>query len=143
MRRSVRVAGDELDEDISPYEVRLGWAVKLNRPEMVGYEALVAARNGGVARRLVGLEMRAGIARQGCAVVACGVRVGKVTSGSYCPTIGRAVALALVAREADLGKGEVEVEVRNRLRPARVTNIPFYVSAAARRTAEGPAHSGE
>jgi aminomethyltransferase len=120
--------GHELDDDTSPYEVGLGWVVKPDRPEMVGYAALCDARDGAVSRRLIGLEMTEGIARQGCAVLACGAQIGKVTSGSYCPFVEKAVALALVGRDAD--EREVGVEIRGKNRPARVTSLPFYVSGA-------------
>jgi aminomethyltransferase len=122
--------GHELDDDTSPYEVGLDWVVKLDRPAMVGYQALREAHGGAVARRLIGLEMVEGIARQGCAVVACGAQIGKVTSGSYCPFVEKAVALALVARDFD--EAEVCVDVRGKMRPARVTSLPFYVSGARR-----------
>jgi aminomethyltransferase len=122
--------GHELDEDTSPYEVGLAWVVKLDRPDMLGYAALRAARDGGVRRRLAGLEMLDGIARQGCAVVACGVEIGKVTSGSYCPFVEKALALALIDREAR--ESEIGVDIRGKVKPARVTNLPFYVSGTRR-----------
>jgi aminomethyltransferase len=122
--------GHELDDDTSPYEVRLDWVVKLNRREMVGFEALNAASSGAVARRLVGVEMCEGIARQGCAVLACGAQIGKVTSGSYCPFVEKAVALALVDRGAH--EAEVDVDIRGKSRRARVVKLPFYTSGAAR-----------
>jgi aminomethyltransferase len=122
--------GHELDDDTSPYEVGLDWVVKLNRPDMVGYEALRDACGGSVTRRLIGIEMVEGIARQGCAVLACGAHIGKVTSGSYCPTVEKAVALALVRRDAN--EPEVGVDIRGKVRAGRVTNLPFYVSGARR-----------
>jgi len=122
--------GHELDEDTSPYEVGLDWVVKLNRTDMVGFDALSAARAGSVGRRLLGLEMCEGIARQGCAVLACGVQIGKVTSGSYCPFVEKAVALALVQHGAH--EAEVDVNVRDKPRRAQVVGLPFYAGGAAR-----------
>jgi aminomethyltransferase len=121
--------GHELDDDTSPYEVGLDWVVKLNRPEMVGFDALSAAHAGAVARRLVGLEMCEGIARQGCAVLACGAQIGKVTSGSYCAFVEKAVALALVER--GVHEAEVDVDIRGKSRRARVVSLPFYAGGAA------------
>jgi len=148
--------GHELGPDISPFEVRVGWAVKLNRPDMIGYEALSAAAAGAVRRRLVGVFVEGGIAREGAPVfgsggaanaaqatsqaAATGVQrgveqgremdrqIGKVTSGSHSPTLGRAVAMALVERDA--GDGPFEIEVRGKRRSAAVTNLPFYVKRA-------------
>jgi aminomethyltransferase len=121
--------GHELDDRISPYEAGLGWVVKLNRPEMTGYKALLTARDEGVGRRLVGLVTEGGIARQGCAVLAGDQRIGTVTSGSVGPELGHPVALALVTGQAGSGEA-VAVEIRGRLKNARVTNLPFYVRQA-------------
>jgi aminomethyltransferase len=117
--------GHELADDVSPYEVRLGWAVKLDRPAMVGFDALHAARADPKRRRLIGLFVDDGIARQGCAVLASGSRIGAVTSGSHGPTLGRAVALALVDR--DPGDAALAVDVRGKVRNAQMTPLPFYV----------------
>ena len=126
--------GHELGENTSPYEVRLGWVVKLDDRDMVGYEALRAARDEGVPRRLIGLEVQGGIAREGCIVLACGAEIGKVTSGSYGPTVEKAVALALVERDAR--ETELSVVIRGKEKAVRTTRLPFYRSAA--RPAEQP-----
>ncbi len=125
--------GHELGEDISPFEARVGWAVKLNRPQMVGYQALENASQAEPERRLIGLEMDGGIARAGHPVMSVGDgsgRVGEVTSGSHSPTLGKGIALALVENSAG---GELAVEIRGKCRPAHVTNLPFYVRQADER----------
>jgi aminomethyltransferase len=118
--------GHELDDATSPYEAGIGWVVKLNRPEMIGFEALRKARDEGVARRLVGLVTEGGIAREGCAVLAGDRRIGTVTSGSMGPTLGVPVAMALVERGEEAGD-RIGVDIRNRVKRARVTDLPFYV----------------
>lgn len=117
--------GHELGEDISPFEARVGWAVKLNRPDMVGFEALSRAKADPAKRRTVGLSMESGIAREGCAVLASGARIGAVTSGTHGPSLGRGIALALIDRDpAGLA---LAVDVRGKVRNAHVTALPFYV----------------
>jgi aminomethyltransferase len=117
--------GHELGEEISPYEARVGWAVKLDRKDMIGYEALCRAKANPEKRRTIGLMMDVGIAREGCAVLASGERIGAVTSGTHGPSLGRAVALALVDRDpAGLA---LAVDVRGRVRNAQLTALPFYV----------------
>jgi len=120
--------GHELDEDISPFEAGLAWVVKLDREHMVGYASLREASER-PSRRLVGLEVSGGIARQGCSVLASGTEIGMVTSGSYCPAIEKAVALALVASDGSCS--DLAVEVRGKGRPATATDIPFYVRQAS------------
>lgn len=113
--------GNELGPDISPYEARSGWAVKLADRDFVGRDALAAAKEAGAARRLWGLvgdgrrPPRAGMA------VALGDRqVGKVTSGSFSPTLGVGIGLALL--DADVSDGTtVSVDVRG-------TDVPFVVT---------------
>lgn len=126
--------GHELGGDISPFEVRVGWAVKLNRPDMIGYEALRRAKDGGATRRLVGLLVEGGIAREGAEVYASAAegaaRIGHVTSGTHSPTLGRAVAMALVAREAATA-ATMAVDVRGKRRAAAVTSLPFCVKRAS------------
>lgn len=120
--------GHELDDTISPFEAGLSWVVKLNRPEMTGYEALAKAKRQ-PSRILMGLEVDKGIAREGCSVLASGSCIGVVTSGTHSPTLGRPVAIALVDRDADTN--DLAVDVRGKPRPARVTALPFYVRDAS------------
>jgi len=121
--------GHELDEQVTPWEARVGWAVKLNRPDMVGYRALADAHEHGARRRTVGLEVEGGIARRGYAVVCGDERIGTVTSGTHSPTLGRAVALALV--DASAIDARLGVKVRTRTCPATVVPLPFYRRARA------------
>ena len=87
--------GHELSPSINPYEAGLGIFVKLEKPDFIGKAALERARP--VSRRRVGLQMTGrGIAREGCPVYDGGRQVGVVTSGTHCPWVGQAVALALV-----------------------------------------------
>jgi aminomethyltransferase len=117
--------GHELARDVSPLEAGLGWAVKLNRPELIGGDALAAERAAGPRRRLIGLRLRQqGIARAGYAVLTAGREVGAVTSGTMSPTLGAAIALALVATEAL--DAPLDVEIRSRSVPAERVALPFY-----------------
>jgi aminomethyltransferase len=120
--------GHELNDSISPFEAGLAWVVKLNRPDMTGFKALERSK-AQPARILMGLEIDKGIAREGCSVLASGVRIGVVTSGTHSPTLGRPVAIALVDRDA--ATDDLAVDVRGKPRPARVTDLPFYVRDAS------------
>jgi aminomethyltransferase len=116
--------GHELGEDITPLEAGIGWAVKLKKDAFVGKEALVRQKAAGVPRRLVCLEITGrGIARQDARVLQAGRDVGHVTSGTFSPTLKKALALALV--EADLGDGPLAVDVRGRLIECEPTAFPF------------------
>lgn len=121
--------GHELGPDISPLEARLERFVALTddcgRPRSFsGAEALRRQAAEGLHRRLIGLLPEPpGIARAGAAILGpSGEQVGVVTSGTFAPTLGRAVALALC--QAD--PGPVQIEVRGRRVPAERARLPFY-----------------
>ncbi len=119
--------GHELDDVTTGLEGKVGWAIKLNKPNgFVGRDALVAAKAAGPRKRLVGLRMiDRGIARDGCAVWHDGIEVGVVTSGTHSPSLKIAIALAYVPPAlAELGT-VVEVSLRGQLRKAEVVAFPF------------------
>ncbi len=120
--------GHELREDVSPLEAGLERFVSWSK-DFVGRAALAAERERGPARRLVGLRLErvvaGGIPRAGCAVWEGGEPVGTVTSGGPAPTLGGAVALALVKRGAGRS-GFLDVAVRGRAVRTAVVDPPFY-----------------
>lgn len=117
--------GHEMDDDISPLEAGLGFAVKLDKEDFIGKEALIS--RGKPARLRVGLDITGrGIAREDCPVYYGSLRIGSVTSGTHCPYIGRPVAMALIDAEYSLIGAEVEVEVRGRRISAKIIQLPFY-----------------
>ncbi|MDN5344465.1 MAG: aminomethyltransferase [Clostridia bacterium] len=119
--------GHELSPTISPLEVGLGRFVKLEKGEFNGRAALAAQKEGGINRQLIGLAMvDRGIARPGYPVLVAGRESGYVTSGSYAPTLGKNIALALVAAGTAGAGAEVEVSIRGRGHRAVVVELPFY-----------------
>jgi aminomethyltransferase len=122
--------GHEIDRTTTPWEAGLDWIVQLGKGDFVGRDALVAARERGPARRIVGFEVEGrGIARDGFAVAVGGEVVGKVTSGTFSPTLERALGMALVATPHAAPGTAVEIDVRGRPVAARLRPIPFYKRA--------------
>jgi aminomethyltransferase len=123
--------GHELAEDISPYEAGVGWAVKLSKGEFAGREALKAAKRN-PARTRVGLALEGKrVARQGAVVSDPeGRRVGVVTSGTFSPTLGKSLAMALVEPTAAGPDAKLVIDVRGTAEPARVVPLPFYRRAS-------------
>jgi len=119
--------GHELDETTTPFEAGLGWVVKLDKGDFTGREALVAQRQAGLPRKLVGFEVLGrGIARQGYPVVADAETVGAVTSGTFSPTFEKALGMAYVPTRLEPPGSRLAVEVRGRELPAAVVPLPFY-----------------
>jgi aminomethyltransferase len=117
--------GNELSTATSPYEARLGWAVKLDRDDFRGAAALRQAKEQGPQRRLWGLLVEGRRpARAEMDVLHDDEPVGLVTSGTLSPTLGRPVALAFL--NDPLGPGDrVEVDVRGRRTASEVVRPPF------------------
>ncbi len=124
LEKGFSLYGHELDEDTTPMEARLGWVTKLDKGPFIGSEVL--SRKEPVQRRLVGLEMEeAGIAREGYPIFQGDREVGRVTSGTRSPTLGKAIALGYVAADAAARGTEVRVEIRRRRVRGRIVRVPF------------------
>ncbi|QKW15682.1 glycine cleavage system aminomethyltransferase GcvT [Verrucosispora sp. NA02020] len=119
--------GQDLSLDISPVQARSGWAVGWDKPAFWGRAALLAEKTAGPARTLRGLEaVDRAIPRPGMAVYHGDTRVGTVTSGTFSPTRKQGIALALVDTAPALADGtELQVDVRGRRLPVRLTRPPF------------------
>ncbi len=120
--------GQELGDDISPYEAGLGWAVKLDAKEFVGREPMAATKASKPKRRTVGFTTieRSGAPRTHCKVFAGDAEIGEVTSGAFSPTLQKNIGLALIQREyAGVGK-PLHVEIRGKRVSAEQAKTPFY-----------------
>ena len=120
--------GNELTDDISPLEAGLGWAVKLDKGEFVGREAIRRLKEARPPRRTVGFKMsgRSGTPRAHFAIQVDGEEVGYVTSGAFSPTLDANIGLALVRHDvAGVGK-PLDVVIRDRPVPAIQVKLPFY-----------------
>lgn len=117
--------GHELGPGITPLQAGLGWVVRFDK-DFRGRAALVAERDRGVARRLVGLEVPGRqVPRAGCPVLVDGAVVGEVTSGNFSPMLERGIALAFVPPGVGEGDG-VTIDVRGRSLGATVVGLPFW-----------------
>lgn len=121
--------GHELDEETSPLEAGLKWVVKMEKGDFVGRGALQAEKEAGPARKLIGLELtERGIPRQGCGVHVAGEHVGMVTSGTFSPTLGKPLAMALVKRSVPKDAEDIKIEIRGKKISAGRIKMPFYKS---------------
>lgn len=117
--------GQDISLDTTPVQAGLSWAVGWSKPRFWGRDVLAAERERGPGRRLRGLDARErAIPRPGMTVRAGGVPVGRVTSGTFSPTLERGIGLALL--DAGVHEGdEVEVDVRGRAARFGVRRPPF------------------
>ena len=117
--------GLDMDATTSPLISNLAWTVSLKDKvrDFVGRAALEKVKANGVIQKLVGLEMEvAGVLRDHQTVFVEGLDDGEITSGSFSPTLGHAIALARVP--IDTGD-TAEVERRGQRIPVKVVTLPF------------------
>jgi aminomethyltransferase len=118
--------GHELTESIDPYSAGVGWAVKLDKGDFAGRDALQALKARPRLRR-IGLKLEGKrIARQGSAVLVGGRAAGEVTSGTFSPTLQVSLAMALVEPAAADSPESLAVDIRGHREPARMVKLPFY-----------------
>lgn len=119
--------GHELGEDIDPLQAGLSWAVKLDKGDFIGREALLRRRDDKSLRHRVGLELEGRrIAREGADLKHDGKTVGRVCSGTFTPTVGKSIAMAYVEPALTTPGTVLSVDVRGKEGPARVVPLPFY-----------------
>ncbi|HQH27127.1 MAG TPA: glycine cleavage T C-terminal barrel domain-containing protein, partial [Oligoflexia bacterium] len=118
--------GHELRDDICALSANVSWAIKLQKGDFFGREALLCERDKGLAVQLAALEVISpGIVRADALVFSGDREIGWITSGTKTPTTNKAVALAYLSPpEAKLGN-TVEVEVRGKRVKARIVEAPF------------------
>lgn len=116
--------GHDLDEETTPLEAGLGWAVRFNR-DFVGRQALETARAEGLRRGRVAFRMGdRRIPREGCALRS-GESTGSVTSGNFSPMLGVGIGMGYVSCPRDPGNS-VEVEIRGRWVTTEPVEGAFY-----------------
>jgi len=121
--------GHELDEDTSPIEAMIPYAVKFKvDPHYIGYDVVEShKKEGGVRKTRIGLVMiDRGIPREHYPILQNGEQIGEVTSGGLAPTINKGIALGYVAPETLEIGDVVEVDIKGRMRKAEVTKWPFF-----------------
>jgi glycine cleavage system T protein (aminomethyltransferase) len=119
--------GHELDESTLPYEGGIGWVVRPKAGDFVGRESLLHAKESGIERRTVALELEGrNIPRENAAVLADGETVGHITSGSFSPSLERGIGLARIRSTAlDC---TLLVDIRGKQVPAERVKLPFVPS---------------
>jgi aminomethyltransferase len=125
LEAGMNLYGSDMDESTHPFESGLGWTVALEPRgrAFIGREALEAIRARGPQRKLVGLLLEGrGVLRAHQKVLVPDVGTGEITSGTFSPTLERAIALARVPAAAGSG---VQIDIRGKLHDARIVRPPF------------------
>jgi len=127
LEAGMNLYGQDMDESTTPWEAALAWTVALDgaaeQPrDFIGRAALEAQKSAGTPRQLLGLVMdEKGVLRHGQKVLT-DQGEGEILSGTFSPTLGKAIAFARVPAGEP---GQVRVDIRGREVPVRVVKFPF------------------
>lgn len=119
--------GHELREDWTPYQSASGFAVKLDKGDFIGRDALQDKTKPESRIRALRIEGRA-IPRDGYTIAQNGQEIGTITSGGFSPTLGAGIAFALLPATVNIGDS-VDIIVRNAPHPAQVVKPPFVANS--------------
>jgi len=118
--------GNDIDDTTSPLEAGLGWVTKFTK-DFVNAENLKKQKEEGVANKLVGFEMlERGIPRHDYELHdSTGNIIGRVTSGTQSPSLGKSIGLGYVKTEFSKEGTELFVNIRNKAVKAIIVKPPF------------------
>ena len=117
--------GHELTEEIDPVQAGLGWAVKSSDKDFIGRASLLTKDPGRPIRVGVRLNDKR-IAREGFLIRRNDAECGRVTSGTFSPTLDASIAMAYVKPESARIGTALDVDVRGTPVAAEVVPLPFY-----------------
>jgi aminomethyltransferase len=118
--------GNDIDDSTTPIEAGLGWITKFTK-SFINSENLVAQKQNGVERKLVGFEMiERGIPRHDYEIVdITGTVIGKVTSGTQSPSLQKGIGMGYVKTSFSKVGTEIFIKIRDNIVLARVVKMPF------------------
>jgi aminomethyltransferase len=121
LEKGYALYGHELSDEILASESVSAWTIKKNKPQFLGKQALEAAAK----RYSYGIVLTGpGIAREGYQVYKEDKLIGRVTSGTFSPSLNKAIAIVLVDEKLELGES-VLVAIRANKVEAQVVKLPF------------------
>ena len=118
--------GNDIDDNTSPLEAGLGWITKFSK-DFTARPILEEQKTTGPQQKLVGFEMlEKGIPRHDYEIKDfSGMTIGRVTSGTQSPTLGKAIGIGYVRTAFSRIDTKIYIKVRDKLLQARVVKFPF------------------
>ena len=128
LEAGMNLYGQDMDESLTPLESGLGWTVALkDERAFIGKDALLEQKANGIERKLVGLVLQGrGVLRPGQRIVTS-AGDGVTTSGSFSPTLQKAIAFARIPAGATQS---CQVDIRGKLLDCSIVRPPFARAGA-------------
>ena len=118
--------GSDINETTTPFEANIDWTVKLDKWDFVGKDSLSSQKEHGLKKKLIAFKMLdKSIPRAKNGVTGNGHIIGKVTSGTFSPTLGIGIGLGYVDINYTQINSWVEITIRRAKHPAVIVNTPF------------------
>ena len=123
LEAGMNLYGQDMDETVTPLESALGWTVALkDERAFIGKDALLEQKARGIDSKLVGLVLQGrGVLRPGQRIVT-DAGEGVTTSGSFSPTLQKAIAFARIPKDATQS---CQVDIRGKLLDCSIVRPPF------------------
>ncbi len=119
--------GNDIDEDTSPLEAKLGFTVRFDKDDFIGKDALLQQKAEGLKRVRIGLRLlERGIPRHGNKIFIDGERKGQLTSGTFSPLLKYGIGMGYIQPEYEAEGTHVNVKIRKKLVSAEIVKMPFY-----------------
>jgi glycine cleavage system T protein (aminomethyltransferase) len=119
--------GNDIDENTSPVEAKLNWVVRVEKPDFVGKNEIIDLKEKGPSRIRVGFRMKEkGIPRQSQDILVDAEAIGKVSSGTFSPTLSVGIGMGYVPPALAAVGETISVGIRDRRVQAEVVKLPFY-----------------
>jgi aminomethyltransferase len=128
MEAGLMLYGNDLDENTTPVEARLGWSIPKDKTEEYnGKDVIMNQVQNGSEKVLIGFEMTdRAIARHENEIYSDGKKIGVVSSGGFSPTLNKNIGMGYVnAKENIKLDFNIQIMVRNKLYNAKVVKRPF------------------
>lgn len=122
--------GNDIDNDTTPIEASLLWAIQKKRREEGGFpgaDRILKEIKEGATRKLVGIKPDGRTPARGGVEVQCleGNTIGAITSGGFGPTIGGPVAMGYVSTAHANAGEKVNLIIRGKAQSAQIVDLPF------------------
>lgn len=118
--------GNDINDFVTPLEAGIGWTVKFDKADFIGKDALIRLKKNGLKRMLVAFKMiDKGIPRENNEITHHDNVIGKVTSGTFSPTLKIGIGLGYVLKRFAEHKSRINIRIRGSDSPANIVNPPF------------------
>ena len=119
--------GNDINDNTSPIEAGLGWVTRPST-NFINAEVLGKQKSEGTSNNLIGFELQErGIPRTDHSLFDLnGNLIGRVTSGTQAPSLGKGIGLGYVPKKFSEVGTEIQLQVRNKMLRAKIISLPFY-----------------